>query len=161
MAAHKYTARHLREAAGISGVTYDQWRARGYIRSEKQIEGSGNRQLYSFDEVFRAAVLARLVALGLSVGNAAKIVNPDDFTIGGVKPATLYGFRDARAYLVVRVFPHPDVDGASTTTEYTTTVGEIVRENDVIDKLDRCDGAVILSLDKIEARVQKALESEV
>ncbi|MGE5568909.1 MAG: hypothetical protein ACM3S5_07735 [Rhodospirillales bacterium] len=106
--------------------------------------------------------MARLVALGLSVGNAAKIVNPypDDFAIGGAKPGTLYGFCDARAYLVVRVYPHPDVDGASTTTEYTTTVAEIVRENDLIDKLDRCDGAVVLSLDKIEARVKKALESE-
>jgi DNA-binding transcriptional MerR regulator len=162
MGKHQYTASQLRNAANISRVTYDQWRARGLIKSEHKPEGSGDRQLYSFYEVLVVAVMARLVSLGISVGLAAKAVDPypSDFRLGGVKPAALHGFKDSRAHLVLRAYPDLEQDGAADTIEYTSTVTEIVREKDLPSKLAKCEGAVVISLDKIEERVKKALAAE-
>ncbi len=67
-----YTAAQLRSAARISRVTYDQWRARGFIASAQPARGSGHPQRYSFEEVLQAAVLAALVALGVSVRQAKR-----------------------------------------------------------------------------------------
>ena len=71
-AAAGYTAAQLCRAARISRVTYDQWRARGFIASAQPPRGSGHPQRYSFEEVLQAAVLAALVALGISVREAKR-----------------------------------------------------------------------------------------
>ena len=161
MAKHQYTASQLRNAASISKTSYDQWRARGFVKSEYKAEGSGDRQLYSFGEVFAAAVMARLVSLGISIGTAAKTVDPypADFQLGGIKPTNLHGFKDSRAYLLVRAYPDLEHDGAGDTIEHTGTVSEILREQDLIANVAKYEGAAILSLDKIEDRVKKALQA--
>ena len=51
-----YSAVRLREIANLTEVTYDQWRARGYI--PRAATGSGHRQAYSREEVLRTAEFA-------------------------------------------------------------------------------------------------------
>ena len=143
MTTHQYTARQLRSAANVTSATYDQWRARGFIKSEQKAEGSGNPQLYSFDEVFRAAVLARLVCMGVSV------------SVADMHLDHLYGFKDSRAYLLIRAY-----DEAGASIEHTGTVGKIIRgEENLLPNVTECEGVVVISLNKIEARVKRALNS--
>lgn len=154
----KYSASQLTDAAGISPMTYQQWRARGHIR--RTARGTGNPQMYSFGEVLAVAVMARLVSLGVSIGTASRLVDPygEDYAIAGLNPASLHGFIDSRAYLIVRPFPDRDRDGAKDMVEYTGPVTEIVREEDLHRAVTRYEGTVVISLDKIEQRVQRALE---
>lgn len=141
---HKYTASQMWEAANISAASYHQWRSRGFIKSKYKTEGSGKPQLYSLGEVFQVAVLSRLVSLGVSVSVAEMHIQH------------LWQFFDSKAYLVIRAYDLEN-DGINL-KESSPTIGTIVRERDLSAELAKTEGAAVISLDKIEARVKKALE---
>ncbi len=107
--------------------------------------------------------MARLVALGITVGSAAKIVYPfpDGVRLGGgeVKPSGMCGFKNARAYLLVRSYPDPEHDRIGDTIEHLCQLGEIVREAELFHRVPMHEGVVIVSLDKIENRVKQALDT--
>jgi hypothetical protein len=144
MSEHKYTAAQLQETAGISTVTYAQWKARGFIKSEYKAKGSGNPQMYSFAEVFRVTVLARLVGLGISVGVASMHVDH------------LYGFKRDKAYLLVRRYPQMPADRADL-GEDSGTSGAILKEADILVAVRKFEAAAIVSLDGVEAHIKETL----
>lgn len=143
---HKYGALELRKAANISKVLYDQWKARGFIKSKHEVQGTGRPQLYNFAEVFRVALLARLVSLGISVSVASMHVDH------------VHGFKDSDTYLVIRRYPDLRTDGADF-ADSSGTLGQIIRESKLMAELSKHEAAAVVCLDKVEERVKKALES--
>ncbi len=148
----KLSSRQLRAAAGISRVTHDQWRARGFINAETSSGGTGHPQLYSFDEIMRAAILRRLVALGVTVGRAAEYVRH------------IYGFKGERAWLVIWKPESIDVTTTGAKRQVThwspdlPTISKVTRHTKLSAKLIENGESIVVCLDTIEARVKEALE---
>lgn len=130
----EYTAAQLIRAANISTTTYNQWRARGFIT--RKAAGSGNRQTYTEEQVYRVAVLAELVGLGMSPGTAFVHVTDRMLFTGGEKELCFFAI-------------------------YRTTEGEevsaFVPEKKLLKWLAQHNGAVVLCLDKIWDRVKHEL----
>jgi hypothetical protein len=132
---HIYTASQFWKAADIPVSTYHQWRARGFIRSIYKTEGSGRPQMYDFSEVFRGAVLSRLVSCGMSVSLAAE-------SLSG------YDFKSSVAYLIISSPPsHPQ-----------SLNREISGESELQQTVLKHEVAVVVDIGKIEARVKRVLK---
>ncbi len=148
----KFSSRQLCAAAGISRVTHDQWRARGFINAETSSGGTGHPQLYSFDEIMRAAILRKLVTLGVTVGRAAEYVR------------VIYGFKRERAWLVIWKPESIDITptGAKRRVIISSpdlpTISKVTRGAELPAKLVENGESIVLCLDTIEARVKEALE---
>jgi hypothetical protein len=149
---HIYTASQFWEAADIPVSTYHQWRARGFIRSVYKTEGSGRPQMYDFSEVFRGAVLSRLVSFGLPVSLAAECLDSHNRAVsilaGQECVSTLHGFKSSAAYLILYQLPGslPPALGR-----------EIITESELQQTVLKHEGAVVVALDKIEVRVKRVL----
>lgn len=145
MPEHKYSAAQLREAANISVVAYDQWKARGFITSEQRTSGTGKPQLYSFREVFRAALLAELVGVGISIGQASQHVG------------IIHGFKNEAAFLLIRRFPELSADKFDLGATDSGTTSKIVRRSALLSAVEASTAVVSLSLDAVESRVKEHL----
>lgn len=151
---HRYTAGQLMEAANLSIGLYQQWKARGFIESSYEVSGTGNKQLYSFKEVLRVAVVAELVAMGVSISSAAKVT-------------PLHGFKNEVALLLLRRFPILGVDFGSGGATYEEEISAntqvqscIIRASTLAEEISRLPAASIVNLNLVEERVKKSLGIE-
>lgn len=141
-----YAPLQLIQAAVISRVTYDQWRARRIIKSTADPDKSAWTR-YTLGDVLRVAVLARLVRLGFSVSVAEMFLNVLDAYEGG------------REYLVIHL--RPGDEEISRDETYATIQGghgEIVSERKLRADLANYDASAVVPLHKVRASVVKALK---
>jgi len=145
MTEQSFTASRLWQAADISPDTYHQWRARKFLPSKA--EGSGKPQLYSPAEVFRVAVLARLVTLGISIKMA-------DLGFSVAAAETTYKSTGGKPYFLMY---DPAEDQPGSQWSPLRAAGRTVGEAELAKEVGKYEAVAVVSLDKIKARVKRVL----
>lgn len=151
MAEHIYGASEVLAATGLTNVTYQQWKARGLLRTSYESKGPGHPQKFSFDEIMRIAVMAELVRLGISVRHASHHV-------GG----RVWGFTNDEAFLILLPFGEPRKNVPPELEEHLRAElgfdkSAIIPKRFLPERLAEHPSAVVINLDAIEARVKGAL----
>lgn len=184
---HEFSTSEVSEILELKVTRIHQWLARGYFRpTMSKAKGSGSRNRFSLDDVYRIALFAKLVSRGYSCEATAEYIGATVFgrySNNESQKANFLLSKERPQYLVISRMTNPDKDAYVDEPEYLgwseplpphifkanylknfEAVGKWFAHHDVMSFFETMEDAFLINLkmimDEVDRGIRLRMESD-